>query len=149
MKPIRETLTYIILFIWQLPQNIVAVAWMLVLRIAAGFGTKKSGERALAPIHYENYCLCLSASKMRGGVSLGSFIILSPQCAASEWVVRHEYGHVKDSHRMGPLYLFIIGIPSLVWCMVIDVDARHPERPQRDYYSFYTEKRANKNSGLA
>jgi hypothetical protein len=29
-------------------------------------------------------------------------------------VVSHEYGHCKQSEKLGPLYIFIIGIPSTI-----------------------------------
>ena len=32
----------------------------------------------------------------------------------------HEYGHSVQSRRLGPLYLAVIGIPSLVFCYLWD-----------------------------
>ena len=61
----------------------------------------------------------------------------------SEWsnreeVIAHETdGHTVDSKIWGPLYLFIIGIPSIMWAWLYD-------SKKHCYYEFYTEKRANK-----
>ena len=70
-----------------------------------------------------------------GSVSLGSYIIVS-----SESVLRHEFGHRRQSIMLGPLYLVIIGLPSLLWCIL------HMYTPlgRKNYYSFYTEAWAEK-----
>lgn len=46
------------------------------------------------------------------GVSLGLFIF-TPKGA--DQMAVHEYGHTYQSLFLGPLYLFIIGIPSCIW----------------------------------
>ena len=76
---------------------------------------------------------------MNGGISLGSFIFLSPYCAKRETTIAHELGHVVDSHKMGILYLFIIGLPSILNAMFNFTEC---------YYSWYPERSANKNAGL-
>jgi RHS repeat-associated protein len=61
----------------------------------------------------------------RRGISLGNFINIAvssddpgvtlenePDRRSRPGLLRHEYGHIFDSHRWGPLYLFGIGIPS-------------------------------------
>ena len=117
---------FIILFIWQLPQNIVALAMMPFL-----------GKLKL--IKVDNYCFAFSGKKMSGGISLGSFVFLSNYMGMVDRYVAHEYGHVVDSHIWGPLYLFVIGIPSILNAAFNFTDC---------YYDFYTEKWANKHAGL-
>ena len=90
-------------------------------------------------IDYKNYCFALEAEGMSGGISLGNFIILSKSCAKSVTTVAHEYGHVVDSHMFGPLYLFVIGLPSILNAAFGFTKC---------YYNFFTEKRANKHAGL-
>ena len=117
----------ILWFLWQLPQNLVALVMMPFM-----------GKMKL--VRFENYCWAFECTKMSGGISLGNFIYLSPNCANKEATVLHEYGHVVDSHKFGWLYLFIIGIPSLCWATF---------KPARKcYYDFYTEAWANRNAGL-
>ena len=127
MKKFLDILCFIGLFIWQLPQNIVAIVMLPFL-----------GK--LRKVEYRDYCFAFEGSKMSGGISLGNFIFLSKTCTKSVTTIAHEYGHVKDSHRFGILYLFIIGIPSICWAAFKSSD--------KCYYSFFTEKRANKNAGL-
>jgi hypothetical protein len=146
MNHIKETIIYILLFLWQLPQNLVALAWMGILWLKA-----PASRRRFRKVRFENYCLCLSCDRMQGGVSLGSFIIISPAIESDERLIRHEYGHVVDSHRMGPLYLFIIGIPSFIWCTAYDSSRRRvgKDKIAESYFDFYTERRADHNAGLS
>ena len=97
----------------------------------------------LSKVCYRNYCLCYVAEKMSSGISLGNFAYVSPQTAINEPVVVHEVdGHTKQSKLLGPLYLFIIGIPSISWAYLRD-PKKYP-----NYYAFYTESWANKCAGL-
>lgn len=126
LKNIGNALLFALLFIWQLPQNIVALIMMPFM-----------GK--LTKVKYENYCYAFEGEKMSGSISLGNFIILSKYGAKSVTTIAHEYGHVVDSHKYGPLYLFIIGIPSILnaWFHFTEC-----------YHDWYTEKWANKNAGL-
>jgi hypothetical protein len=54
----------------------------------------------------------------------------------------HEYGHTIQSLILGPLYFFIIGISSSIWCNSKKLKDRRM-RNMSSYYSFYTEKWAN------
>lgn len=79
-----------------------------------------------------------------GGVSLGLFIFVNGsrgEKAINEMRV-HEYGHTVQSLLLGPLYLFVIGIPSLIWC-----DGKKfrklREKEGVSYYAFYPESGAN------
>lgn len=123
---LKDILIQILLIIWQLPQVLVGVVMLPFL-----------GKLRL--IRYENYCWIFEGENMSGGISLGCFIFLSKYSAKKEETIRHELGHVKQSHMLGWLYLFIIGIPSIVWAMT---------NGNKCYYSFYTEKGANKLSDL-
>jgi len=53
--------------------------------------------------------------KMSGGISLGPFAFLSPYSARKDTVIAHEVdGHTVDSKIFGPLYLLIVGLPSIL-----------------------------------
>lgn len=125
MKNIKDVLLQIWWVIFQLPQVALALIMLPFL-----------GKKKL--IRKENYCWIYECEKMRGGISLGTFIFLSPYSAKKEATIRHELGHVKQSHMLGPLYI-IIGILSILWA------AFHGNRC---YYDFFTESNANKLMGL-
>lgn len=121
---------FILLFIWQLPQNIIAVLMLPFL-----------GKLEL--IACRNYAFCFVGNKMFGGISLGNFVYVSKSLSKRETSIAHELdGHTVDSKRFGPLYLFIIGIPSICWASFRN-KSKHP-----DYYEFYTERWANEHAGL-
>lgn len=128
LKKIWHIIVFILLFIWQLPQNLVALVMMPFI-----------GK--LEFISYREFCFAFKGSRMSGGISLGTFAFLSPLSSKKQASVDHEQlGHTKDSKRFGPLYLFIIGIPSLCWAAFGDSN--------KCYYSFYTERWANKHANL-
>ena len=119
----------ILLYLWQLPQNLVGLFFLLWLRpeFSIVFHTSK--------IYY--------STEMRGGISLGHYIFLNEKYwdegGDSEL---HEYGHGRQSIYLGPLYLFVIGIPSLLWAAWWNKDRGV------SYYSFYTERLADKLGGV-
>ena len=107
------------LFIWQLPQNIL------------GFILSRGCEKAVSGgVAYYRW-------KGPGSISLGDFIIVS-----SPSVLPHELGHRKQSMMLGPLYLLVIGLPSLIWCILHTYTSLN----RLDYYSFYTEAWAEHNA---
>ena len=58
-----------------------------------------------------------------------------------ELTVRHEHGHQIQSKILGPLYLLVIGIPSLIWAWLYGPVIKYT---RNGYYRFYTEKWADK-----
>ena len=92
----------------------------------------------------------LYTERMRGGISLGRFIILpwkyrynSSSCVRD--TISHEYGHTRQSLYLGWLYLIVIGLPSLLWAWAHSTFKRLREV---DYYSFYTERWADDIGGV-
>ena len=121
----------ILKFFWQLPQTIVALIYFLYLRYK---------DEIL------DTCTCQGAivfikRKSCGSVTLGNHIFLSPR--ATDTTVRHEWGHTRQSLILGPLYLIVIGIPSIIWASVHKKIA-----PDTSYFDFFTEKWANKLGGI-
>ncbi len=56
---------------------------------------------------------------LRSGLSLGPFVFVPAVPAASMQRMRvHEYGHCVQSLVLGPLYLPLVGLPSLLWANV-------------------------------
>ena len=119
--------TEILLYLWELPQNLIGLAL----------------TKALGPGRAETYrnARILRSEKMRGGISLGRYIIVDAR-SASPYIGRHERGHTRQSRLLGPFYLPVIGIPSLLWAAWW-----RPGR-KRSYFSFYTERWADRLAGL-
>lgn len=130
MRKFFNILAFIVLFLWQLPQNLIAIVMMPFM-----------GNMDL--LDYRNYCFGFRCKNMHGGISLGSFAFLSRIKADQPAVIAHEMdGHTVDSKILGPLYLIIIGLPSLLWALFRNQE-KHP-----DYYTFWTERLANRRAGV-
>lgn len=138
-KLIKETA----LFLWQFPQNIVG----LILRLFMGY------NRVLtAPNGNKVYF----SKKMSGGISLGRYSIINDyyirKCKSDTEILdldvtKHEaLGHGTQSRYLGPFYLFVIGIPSIVWAAIYPCK-RFPYT-KNGYYKFYTEKWADELAGV-
>ena len=61
---------------------------------------------------------CIKENGSSGSVSLGNYINADIEKRYNGRIIdysvlMHEYGHTFDSHKMGPAYLFTIGIPSI------------------------------------
>ena len=80
----------------------------------------------------------------RFGLSLGPFVFIPSARGTSdrELLLVHEYGHTLQSLALGPLYLFVIGLPSLIWARSRKL-ARKRRNAGVSYYSFYTERWAS------
>lgn len=109
-----------------MPQNIIALIYLsyLIVENQIPAITKYKGIKV-----YTKYS--------SGSATLGNYIFISPR--ATENTIKHEYGHTRQSLYLGPLYLIIIGIPSILWAMI------HKTIASDKLYSwFYTETWADK-----
>lgn len=75
-----------------------------------------------------------------GSMGMGMFIFLSKN--ATEHTKIHEYGHTVQSVILGPLFLPVIGLPSLLWCGLPMMKC-YRKRTGVSYYKFYPERWAN------
>lgn len=115
------------LYLWQLPQNLVGLVYMIILK----------GEKVI--LDQRRTCFYI-APTMSGGVSFGRYVFLSKESGSVEAAYDHEFGHCIQSRILGPLYLLIVGIPSGLHCLLHD--------ESKNYYDFWTEKWANKLGGI-
>ncbi|MBQ9044817.1 MAG: hypothetical protein IJ112_02575 [Oscillospiraceae bacterium] len=95
----------------------------------------------------------------RSSVSLGMYIFVSEHLIrkqrtthnrrsfteepAVQRIVMHEYGHTIQSLMTGPLYLAVVGLPSLIWNQSPAME-RLRRKKKRSYYSVYPEKQADR-----
>ncbi len=129
MKKLAGLIGTIILVIWQLPQ--VVVGFFVRLFTRAQRWDEASAE----------YDRRIFKWKLMSGISLSTYYIIVRQGADSN-TIKHETGHTIQSLYLGPLYLIVIGIPSIVWAGLIH------KRTNKSYYWFYTESWANKLGGV-
>lgn len=138
MMRMRSNLYLIWQYTWCLPQNLIGGLLHQLLKRNGYFSYKQ------ARVTYWS----LSYS-----MSMGRYIFLTNyygKPAEAEKAntpiyatLRHEYGHCRQSQILGPLYLPIIALPSLLWC-VLPCCRRYRQKKSISYHSFYTELWADK-----
>ena len=134
-----KTLKNILLYIWQLPQNIIGLLIICYIKLVYSSVIIKNPIRKYTftnDLFYINYYYF---QKFNGGISLGKYIIINTHNSNT---IKHEYGHSIQSMYLGPLYLFIIGIPSIIWAGLYGTKLFPVTL--NGYYKFYTEKWADK-----
>lgn len=96
-------------FSWELPQTTIGHAYVQWRNIVGGVDRIKHLGGATFSIG--------TGRRVRHGVSLGHHIGLSLHAhdadVARDPLCLHEYGHTFQSQRWGPLYLLVVGLPSL------------------------------------
>ena len=112
---------------WGLPQTLVGAA--VFLWHLRGRHTMYRGA-------------VVSRWKLDYSASIGLFLFLSERDAENRPLLVHEYGHALQSLLLGPLYLPVIAIPSMLW-MLLPSCRSYRRNTGVSYYSFYTERWAN------
>lgn len=114
------------MYLWQLPQNLLG----LILKMFYHSTLKHNWWQ------WDGVDITISKN-FRGGISLGNYIIVS-ESNNTYGVILHEYGHHLQSKMLGPLYLIIVGLPSILHNMFCDCSKHN-----HNYYDVYPEKWAN------
>lgn len=113
-------------FIWQLPQNLLALLIMLVF---LKFPPK------------DGLCKLKDLKAGWTAISLGWFILYIGDIDSNG--LKHEQGHQKQSLYLGPLYLIAVGIPS----MILAIRYTLFKKSEVWYHSHYPENWADKLGG--
>ena len=99
--------------------------------------------------HFRFHGAVVTTWESQKGLSLGPFIFLkgpaAGNCGPNDVDVAllvHEYGHTMQSIMFGPLYLVVVGVPSMIW-MNVPALAKRRQLKQVSYYSFGPERHAS------
>lgn len=134
MKVIKTFLFYLISFTWGLPASIIGFLITFSLWV--------TGHRS----YVWNYCIVTPIGKNWGGMSIGPFIFTDN--SPTEHILQHEHGHSIQNLMLGPLWLFIVGIPSGIRYQYREVYIYNKDRVRYrnlpDYDSVWFEKWATK-----
>lgn len=141
MKNFISKLKNVMLYIWQLPQNLLGLLLIAIYRPSRKHTLDNGVE-----IYYSH--------KMSGGISLGKYAIVhtihyrqNVEDSIKRDTVRHEaLGHTKQSMWLGPLYLPTIGLCSICWAGLYGT--KLCPATTNGYYKFWTEKWADKLAGV-
>ena len=129
-----------LLWLWQLPQNLCGVIYRSISKDNRICVVETYDSRSIGAKVY--------LQKTNGGISLGKYIFINQDYIDEEIVIKHECGHVKQSKILGPLYLLVIGIPSILHAWLNNYIGCCWKNGEYNYYHFYTEKWANKLMGI-
>lgn len=119
----KKFLFYLIQWTYGIIQNLLGLIVFLL------FVLKK---------HHIYRCSVITVWNFKNSLSLGMFIFSND--INNLYIIKHEYGHSIQSLILGPFWLLIIGIPSILWCTLFSLKIIK----NIDYYSFYSERWANK-----
>ena len=125
---------FFINYVWWLPQNLLGMLYKDCI-----------SDDIITRVNYDATDYECYLTRNGGGVTLGRYIFVNQNYTDLSNVILHEIGHTKQSRMLGPLYLIIIGIPSISWA---GLRRLIPALKKINYYSFYTESWANKLMGL-
>lgn len=123
---------WILAFSWELPQTLVGLLALIFSRRAA-----------LEPEYLRFAVVLWREVTIGSGGSFGALIVLDPVYSGIHGIAEHEHGHSIQSLLLGPLYLFAVGIPSLV----NNVAARAGRLSWDEYFDRYPERWANRLGG--
>lgn len=133
-------LLLVILFVWELPQNVLGIIYLL-RKTMSGSVISRSFERGRLFVHVT-----------RGAVSLGFFIFWCDRgdryFHLDERNKEHEYGHSIQSRLLGPLYLPMVGVPSVGRVVYARRFYRRHGAAWSGYYNGFPEKWADKLGGV-
>ena len=137
-----KSLKVVLLWIWQLPQNLIGLFLVLIT------GARK--DAIYTHGQWSNYYV---AKRFEGkwGVCLGEYIVFgNDSMSLILQNNQHELGHRKQSRYLGVLYLLIIGIPSAVGNIIDQVFHKDWNFRKRIewYYNLPWEKSADKLGGV-
>ncbi len=129
------------LLFWELPQDALGLTLLGAARV---LGDVVAVQRDKGRLFIESRSL---------GVSLGLFVFWSRgknrYFRSDPLMKRHEYGHSFQSRWLGPLYLPLVGVPS-VTRVLYGMAYREVKGTQwRGYYAGYPENWADRLGGIS
>lgn len=127
----------ILYWIWQLPQNLLGVLWRNIKKDSIITDISNNDIKSVGAKAY--------LIKAGGTVTLGKYVFISQTYRDQGMTIKHECGHVKQSKMLGPLYLIVIGVPSILHRWLNNYIGCDEES---GYSHFYTEKCADKLMGI-
>jgi len=112
-------------YLWQLPQHLLALVVLMFYK----------------PTRVEKYSWAkVYWLPVDWGISLGQYILVCDEEQGDLNLVRHEFGHSLQSRMLGPLYLLVVGLPSILMNLA---SRRFPKFGER-YYDRWPESWADR-----
>lgn len=119
---------------WGIVQNALGILLFLILTIIKP--NRKRGYYHGAIVSYW---------KLKFSMGLGMFIFFGHKDQDETYqrqVLVHEYGHTIQSIILGPLFFFLVAIPSTTWAF-LPVFQKQRKEGKKTYFDLYCERWAN------
>ena len=126
-----NTLKEILLYIWQLPQNLLGLIMLLFMK------------PYISKEKYKGITYVVS-KKMSGGISLGNYIILSKSYKDKVKDIKNfgiTNGDTPEIQECLDLYILLLLVSIFIWAWMYGTIIPYTHN---GYYKFYTEKRADR-----
>jgi hypothetical protein len=140
MPKILSQILNALFFLWELPQNIAGIMVFIAFR--------KRDEIVDHTIRQQRFFV----ETKRIGVSLGWFVFWSKTGNRYNYLVNdcrmHEFGHSIQSRILGPLYLLVIGIPSVLRILYSKWYAGKHYKDWPGYFNGFPENWADRLGGV-
>jgi len=122
-------------YLWQLPQHLLALVIKLIVK-----PENKEIYKNVTIYKMYNY---------KFAISLGNYIFINSGRKDEEILKAHEYGHSIQSLILGPLYLFIVGVPSITQNILSTITYIFGyKKMYSNYYNRFPENWADKLGGV-
>lgn len=133
MKTVKSILFFIWQFTYAIVQNLIGFAMFIAYK-----------SKGAVSERFHNSIVTYIDKKNFGGVSLGIFIFINAKRDgdALHDTRIHEYGHTIQSMILGPVWLLVIALPSVIWCNAPYFRKIRKEK-NVSYYKAYCEGWAN------
>lgn len=127
---INPKLYYTLCWTWGIIMTLIGAC---VAAVCSAMGYK--AQKHAGAIYYE------VGKKPWGGICLGQYFFCSP--GATKHTKDHEFGHSLQNCIWGPLFPFVIAIPSFVRCQKFNSNIRKGIPNEEDYYAIWFEGQAS------
>lgn len=138
-----KALQYLVLpflFIWEIPQTILGLLVWVIMKI----------NHKIIKAEPETHRLFIET--VITGVSLGWFVFWTLEGNRFSHLQNdcrmHEYGHALQSVMLGPLYLPVVGIPSLIRVFYRRLYYKKYGQKWENYYNAFPENWADRLGGV-
>lgn len=140
MKEFLKKISLFLLWAWQMPQNLAGI---VVQNHYQRKADRTGGDYSYFCPHGVLYLRTTALGKGKA-VTLGEYVIVHWLAGTS--TVDHEFGHVRQSRMLGPLYLPLVGLQSVCHAAVhYDLCGKKKYKP---YTHFWTERWADRLGGV-
>ena len=126
----KKTLYYLLSCTWGILMTLCGAIAAAALSVM-GYRPQKYGP-----------CWVFVVGNGWGGVSLGPVMIMSEANAKGTRTRPHEFGHSLQNCLWGPLFPFVIAIPSATRYWYRDISAKKGNKPTTDYDAVWFEGQA-------